>query len=284
MGDERLVKLWDVPAGTLKKTFSSPSESIRQVVRRPSSGAIAFSPDGHHLAVSAWGEGVETGKSKYIYEVRVLDLKDGRPVWSHMGRGEWVYSLAFAPDGKTLATAGDRAVKLWDGQTGEPLRTLNTSRGGIYAVAFSADGRMLAGGEKFNGRDGREAAELVTLWNVTTGEILHTLEGQMGLVRAVGVAPVAFSPDSKTIAMGGAGHMRRFGIETRALSDIRMWEIATGKLLWAFEGELGEVNALSFSPDGKTLAYCDLQSVGMIDVQTGQLQQILKSTTLTPRQ
>jgi RNA polymerase sigma factor (sigma-70 family) len=283
VGDEGIVRLWEPATGTLKQTFPAPSESLRQSVRQPSSGPVAFAPDGHRLAISAWGEGTESGPSKYIYEVRVIDSESGRLVWSHLGRGEWVFSLAFAPDGNTLASAGFRAVKLWDAPTGEPLRTLKPDRGGIYDVAFSPDGRMVAGGTRFDGDGDRQPAELMTLWDVATGEVLHTLEGQTGVVRAVGVAPVAFSPDGKTIAMGGAGHSRNFGNVTRALSDVRLWEIATGKLLWAFEGELGEVNSLAFSPDGRMLVYCDMQSVGMIDAQTGRIERILKTTTMTPR-
>lgn len=204
-------------------------------------------------------------------------------MWSHLGRGETASSLAFAPDGKTLASAGRRAVKLWDAQTGEPVRTLQPDRGGICTVAFSPDGRMLAGGERFTGGGGREPAELVTLWDVKTGEIVRTMEGQTGVVGGVGVAFVAISPDGKTVALGGAGHVRKIGYLWKVLSDIRLWEIATGKPLWAFEGELGEVNSLAFSPDGKTLTYCDSQSVGMIDVHTGKLERILKTAILTPR-
>ncbi len=279
VGDERIVKLWDMPAGTLKRTIPNPSESIRQTGRFSTSGSLAFAPDGHHLAISAWG----SEDAQYSYEVRVFDVRDGRLVWSHMGRGEAAVSLAFAPDGKTLASTGWRAVKLWDAQTGEPLRTLQPDRGGIYHVAFSPDGRILAGGERFIGGGGREPAELVTLWDVKTGKTLRTMEGQRGEVQWVGVAPVAISPDGKTVALGEGGHVWNFGHEWKVKSDVRLWEIATGKPLWAFEGELGEVNSLAFSPDGKTLTYCDSQSVGMIDVQTGKLERILKTTILTPR-
>ena len=255
------------------------SESIRQTGRYSTSGSLAFAPDGHHLAISAWG----SEEARYSYEVRVFDVRDGRLVWSHMGRGEAAVSLAFAPDGQTLASAGWKAVKLWDAQTGEPLRTLKPDRGGIYDVAFSPDGRLLAGGERFTGGGGREPAELVTLWNVKTGEIIHVMEGQTGEVVRVGIASVAISPDGKTVALGGAGHVWNFGHGSKVKSDVRLWEIAIGKPLWAFEGELGSIQSLAFSPDGKTLTYCDDQSVGMIDVHTGKLERILKTFFLMPR-
>jgi WD40 repeat protein len=132
------------------------------------------------------------------------------------------------------------------------------------------------------------AANLVPQEATAALSAVSAHSASQAVLRAVGVAPVAFSPDGKTVALGGAGHVRQFGRQfasmQKELSDIRLWDIATGKLLWAFEGDLGQVNSLSFSPDGKSLAYCDSQSVGMINVQTGQLERILKTATLTPRQ
>ena len=95
--------------------------------------------------------------------------------------------------------------------------------------------------------------------------------------------PSPSRPDGKTVASGGAGPVRDFGNETRLLSEIKLWDIATGRLRWTYEGELGEVNSLAFSPDGTALVYCDHRAVGMIDVPTGKLDRILRKTTLTPR-
>ena len=50
----------------------------------------------------------------YIYEVRVVEVQTGQSRWSHMGRGEGAETLAFSPDGGTLACAGWRSVKLWN--------------------------------------------------------------------------------------------------------------------------------------------------------------------------
>ena len=63
-----------------------------------------------------------------------------------------------------------------------------------------------------------------------------------------------------------------------------MWNIATGDLLWVFEGESGEIGSLAFAPDGKALVYCDHDAVGVIDVQTGKIAHTLVRTSLTPRQ
>ena len=67
------------------------------------------------------------------------------------------------------------------------------------------------------------------------------------------------------------------------MSEVRLWDIATGRLLWTFEGELGVVRGLAFAPDGKTVIYCDDGAVGIIRVETGKLERILTKTTLRPQ-
>ncbi len=108
--------------------------------------------------------------------------------------------------------------------------------------------------------------------------MLHTLEFPSGDVRTIAV-----SPDGKTVAAGGNGPWRKDGTMERHLGEVRLWDMATGKLLWTYEGEGNETSSVAFSPDGRMLVYCDMQSVGMIDVPTGRLARILKTTTSRPR-
>ena len=102
-----------------------------------------------------------------------------------------VFAVAFSPDGKILASAGDRSMRLWDMATRRPIgHPLTGHTGGVISVAFSPDGKTLAGG----------GAQGVRLWDVGTGhQIRNHFAGQTGPVSSV-----AFSPDSKT-----PGHRRR---------------------------------------------------------------------------
>jgi RNA polymerase sigma factor (sigma-70 family) len=258
VNDAGLVKLWDVATGTMKHSYTGVSELARQFADDIMLDAIAIAPAGDVLAVSGFGPTAAEPPDR-VYELRVVDARNGRPTWSHVGRGEQACSLAFAPDGRLLARAGWNTVTFWDAKTGEPVRTLRPLRGTTFAVAFTPDGRALVGGGNVQTADVNHQTGLVTVWNVASGQIVRTLEGHTGGVHAVVVAP-----DGKTIASGGDGPA------VAGPSEVRLWEVATGKLLWAFEGKGGVVRGLAFAPDGKTLVYCDDRTIGVVDTNTGK--------------
>jgi RNA polymerase sigma factor (sigma-70 family) len=134
-----------------------------------------------------------------------------------------VQSIAFAPAGNLLASAGDDAVRLWDIATGREVRRLPQR---ADRVAFSPDGRLLATG----GHDGP-----VRLWDAATARPLRRLEW------GEDTYALAFSPDGKAIASGGRA------------GSLFLDDVATGKRLrqWRVPGRLASV---AFSPDGRRLA------------------------------
>jgi WD40 repeat protein len=100
---------------------------------------VAFSPDGHTVAV---GEvGVEP------QDVTLLDTESGNVVASLTGHQTGVHALAFSPDGRTLATAAiDSCIKLWDVTEGKELTTFRSGVNLVKSIAFSSDGAWLAFG------------------------------------------------------------------------------------------------------------------------------------------
>jgi WD40 repeat protein len=106
------------------------------------------------------------------------------------GHKNTISSLAFAADGKTLASgAKDGTVILWDLATDKARATLPGHKDMVTAVAFTPDGKTVASA----GHDG-----IVYLWSAADGKQVATLEGHDKDVRGL-----AFAPDGKTLATGG---------------------------------------------------------------------------------
>ena len=154
------------------------------------------------------------------------------------GHAEWVYSVAFSPDGQTLASGGvDGMVMLWDVARGLPRgEPLRGRREAVNSVAFSPDGQTLASGG---------VSGTITLWDVAG----HRPRGEPLAGHAGGVASVAFSPDGQTLVSGGED------------STVILWDVPTGRprgdALRAHTRVgpgLQAVRSVAFSPDGRTLA------------------------------
>ncbi|MBI1917075.1 MAG: PD40 domain-containing protein [Planctomycetes bacterium] len=211
----------------------------------------------------------------------VTAIKDpAGPLFLLEGHTVEVSTVAFSPDGKRLASASNREVKLWDATTGKEVLTCPSRGTNVYGLAFSPDGQTLAFGvsrdvkllEAATGKellwiknapqflfrmafspDGRRLAAAgglsndnpgaIHIWDPKTGKQVLALGGH-----AEAVLNVAFSADGKFLVSSSGGTMR-----TKP-GQVRLWDAVTGQALRTLGGHAANVYGIAFSPDGRRVA------------------------------
>ncbi|PTA43211.1 trypsin-like peptidase domain-containing protein [Micromonospora sp. RP3T] len=189
---------------------------------RATVAGVAVSPDGTLLA------SVEETTLFRSGDVRLWDLRTGQQV-KVLSDGPTSQAVTFSPNGRFLATSGSDGIALWDLSLDSPTAHRLTSRKlFLGAVAFSPDGRLLAG---FDDKGG------IQLWDVASrqpsGGRLHARSGNL--------VDLTFSPDGRwLVSSSEMGIVDYYDVSTRRIID--RLRIVQGAL------------AVAFSPDGKLLA------------------------------
>jgi WD40 repeat protein len=206
-------------------------EEIRHVAFAPAGGTLAsVTRDG---TIQLWS--TATGKKLRRFKEAGAD------------------QLAFAPDGKTLASAvwPANCIVMWDPARGKQLRRLAKTTANISALAFSPDGKLLGLGT-CNGT--------VRLLEVHSGREVWRRQGHSDYSTRI-----AFSPDGKTLASGGGD------------GTIRLWDTASGKPRPQPDGHSGMVNAVTVAPGGATVASASSDTTLRVwDAKTYQLEHELR--------
>ncbi len=234
--EDSSVWIWDRPQGKqtvrlflndASRDFAQLYESFRALVPQTSPDygshseavrALAFSPDGHWLAVAGSRGSVRIWKTSDWEKPRTLPCERVAVTW-----------VAFTTDSNRLAVSQGGVVRLWDAATGESCTAFGTPEDApVLCGAFAPNGRLLATGSKDHS---------IRLWDVDTGKPIARLAGHQDRVTGL-----AFTPDGKTLASGSWDR------------SVRLWSVAVAEEVALLEGHAGKVQALAFAPDGQVLA------------------------------
>ena len=221
---DNTVYLWDAATGKSNGTLEryAGKDNIRSFV---------YSPDGNTIA-TAGGRNDDT--------LQLYDTQTGKHKATLTGHTQAVNSVAYSPDGKTIASGSmDGTVQLWDAAIGKQKARLKHTSGilslipwyyvPVNSVAYSPDGNTVAVASW---------DRKLRLWDTRTTKLKFTLTGHTGLIDSI-----VYSPDGKTIATA-AGWKD---------NTVRLWDAVTGETKAVLTGYT-HINAVAYSPDGNTIA------------------------------
>ena len=320
------MEIWDAATGKHIKTIAD-NWRMR---------AVGYSPDGRYIAGLTIHNRITLWDAKTKKKIRDLD-----------GQSSFVSSISFRPDGKYLASGGfDGTIKIWELASGNCIKTIKTGFKKVLNVNYTSDGKHLVGihydyhykygsgevnyntiivwdaengsalsegedlenvsssvccttdgtymlsGEKYGNyihiydlKNKKEISEIkgytdcfsvspdnnyaatyyadntVKIWELATGKLVKTLDGQTGYLASVG-----YSPDGRSFA---CGYMD---------GTVKILDAKTGELLRTFTGHYGSVYSVNFSPDGNSLISCAEfdENINIWDVKSGMRVGTLK--------
>jgi RNA polymerase sigma factor (sigma-70 family) len=246
------VRLWSLASGKHLRTVAAGSR-----------WGLCLSRDGKMLATQGKARGTQ---QRANYEMTVWDTSSGGEVRSWPGKEHLLLSF-FTPDGRGLITLERSSaaqpnpkyhIGFRDVHTGKEKWHIDIGDWTPRAVALSPDSQLLA---CIGHGTGSRFPDSVRTWNVKNGmriwELDSSTQAKSGLVTR-SLRALAFSPNAKILYADGLD------------GALRALDAVSGRELARVGQDVRYVDALAFSSDGQTLAFCEDTAIRLLDVKTGK--------------
>jgi WD40 repeat protein len=224
--DSKAILAYDDRSRSIKLWDVETGKEIRTIRESRSFRHIAISPDGRRFVTDP----SSSGNMILLWDFATGAYREIR------GHTDTVKSLSFSPDGSYFISGSyDKTIKIWSTETGQEVKTLtgHTGTGDIgrvLSVTYSPDGRQIVSCS--NDRT-------IKFWDASNGNVIRTISANCSIV--------SYCPDGRKIA----------AVEG---NKIHIFDTQNGRELFTLTGHRGDIQAISFSPEGSRLLSVELSS------------------------